>query len=206
MLKYNQMTDAAILAAIQSEHKWELRKGVLICFGIAPDTFDWEADGNSNPTRVYNWCCHVLNGGEHDAKRGEPKLAAVSIMNGSEQRFEVLRDVLIRFAYSQWPEFTQRTHDIWKKYRAEKGGPSQSALKKKCIEDMRRYAVAKFRKNKQDYLSGKKKSWTTSDLAKEVSKTTGMKENTIRVYCNGVDVSLEWAKKNEMNPAYQDIS
>src|SRR5258708_7226666 len=123
--KIKIMSDAEILAAIR-EHKLELKKGVLICFGIQPDSFDWDEDTNSDPVRVYNWCCHILNGGEHERRRGQPKLTPANSSKGGNQPFEVLRDILIEFSYYEWPDFTKRTYGIWKAYRDSKDGPSQS--------------------------------------------------------------------------------
>ena len=206
MSKSSAMTDAKILAAIKSEHKWELKRGVLICFGIMPSSYDWDADKNSDPNRVYNWCCHILNGGEYVHKRGSAKLAATTVMNGSEQRFEILRDVLIVFTHSEWPEFTQRTYDIWRQYRLEKDGPPQSCREQYCIKAMRCYAVTKFKKNKQDYLSRTMRGWSKIGLVEEASKIIHENPNTIRSYCKNIDISLEWAKENEKNPDYQNLS
>lgn len=205
--KIRNMSDEEISSAIKTEHKWELKKGVLICFGIQPQSFDWNQfeNQNSDPMRVYNVCCHILNGGEHEYRRGQPKLGAATKIHGEEQRFEVLRDVLIKFSYYEWPDFTKRTYNIWKAYRQEKDGPSLSERKKKCIAAVRQLAIAKFQKDKERYLKGAKFP-TKLELTNEVAKNLDENENTVHTYCKGVDVTLKWAKENETNEEYQNIS
>ena len=156
--------------------------------------------------RVYNWCCHVLNGGEHEYRKGQPKLAPVSKRDKDVQQFEVLRDVLIKFSYLEWGEFTKRTYEIWTAYRRAKDGPSQSEKMKDCIHAMRHTAIVKFKRHKKDYLAGRKKAWTKVELSQEVAQKTNIPANTIRKYCNGIDLSLKWAKENEENHQYQNLS
>lgn len=201
------LSNNEILNAIKRFHRWELKTGVLYCFGIKPESFNWDDPENQNadPMRVYNWCCHVLNGGDHEYRRGQPKLTPVSKTDKDGQRFEVLRDILIEFSYYEWPDFTKRTYEIWKSYRQLKDGPSQSEHEKDCIHAMRHCAIMKFKNSKHEYLNGKK-PWTVIELAKETAKKSGLNENTLRQYCGGTDVSLSWAKQNEENQEYQSIS
>ncbi len=199
MLKYKTLTNAEIRSFIATEHRWELRKGVLICFGIDPSSFDWEEDLNANPVRVWNWCCHVLNGGEHEYRKGQPKLTPV---NQISESFSVLRDTLIAFTYSEWPNFVERTYKIWKSYREERDGAPVSDLKKKCIHEMRLLAVRKFKEHEYAYRHGKK-FLTKEGLAKELGKQNGQSPNTIRSYCSDIDLSLKWVMENS---DYHDIS
>ena len=60
MSKSSAMTDAKILAAIKSEHKWELKRGVLICFGIS--VLAWWSYDHTLSTQIHDF--HVTVDGD----------------------------------------------------------------------------------------------------------------------------------------------
>lgn len=206
-IKVNQLTKKELKAIFEKEHRWELKQGLEICFGMEVGSFDWSAPKNSNtdPVRVFNWCCRYLNGGE-PKKPKAPKMIRVN--STASEEIHVLRDDLIAFGYAEWPNFFEQAHAAWREYRTERDGCKISDLEQRAMAGQKYAAILEYRKYKDSYDSKGKKWPTKGFFAKSAAKNLGTNLNTTRRAASkhGIDLSLEWAQEHEASLEYQNTS
>lgn len=205
-IKVDQYTKSELKAIFAKEHRWELKRGLEVCFGVKP-SFDWnDSDSfNENIYRVYNWCCKYLNGGE--AKN--PKAPEMTRLNGSgSDVFYVLRDELIVLGHVEWPDFFEKVYRAWVEYREERDGPKMSELEKKAISGQRLSAILEYRQHKNVYDSGHRKWRNKGYFADVAAERLGINVNTTRRAASKyrIDLSLKWAREHEAASEYQNIS
>lgn len=208
MVKYktDQLTKCEFKAIFEKEHRWELKRGLEVCFGIKP-SFDWDALENFNADvyRVYNWICKYLNGGELK----KPQTPEMTRLNGSgSDDFYVLRDELVVFGYCEWPELFESVYLAWKEYRLERDGGKLSEREKRAISGQRLAAILEYRAYKKAYDSNHKKWPTKGYFADVAAEKLNANINTTRRTASKyqIDLSLKWAQANEAEQEYQNIS
>ena len=135
-----KMSDVGILKEIEMHHRWELKRGILVCLGIRPETYNFDETnlGNTKPQRVYNHCCKLLN------KDDDVSLISLKDVPINSGKIMVLRDDLIEFIHHIWPEFIMRTYKIWQAYKAE-AGKKKLHIKKRHPNSQRKFTEEKIK-------------------------------------------------------------